>query len=449
MNPFIGVNYAPAHYPSGDKRNYEAEANVYTEMDQLKAAGFTTVRLYGDPGKVWVNVINAANTLGMQVVYEVALCTLDLSSTTPNTCIGGTLGGATTVTTNSVTQLTDVIDIVGATIFGNVVSLILVGNEVLVGSGTNSSASYITDAITAVNKVLTNNTLTIPVSSSIQADVLWDNDVSRTTVVDAFSKNAPLAINVYPFQWGVKVADAVSDAKTAHSIAWYLAGLKTKYPGRSIMITETGWATQGTDPNYASQTPGTISDAETYCQDLYSYVKTNKIPLLYFMAFDVPTKVPASPSDAENHYGVFTDTCALKETTANKPALKLLPDQSYSSDCKGCSANQAIFTFVGMNNTAQPSFTITYQLTSTSSSITLTVSTQNRANESTTPWPTITLQVGSTVTLSGGASGKTSTNTVASINTNHSGGTWGTATGDADAGVNWATGQNVFLPATF
>lgn len=430
----IGTAYTPGHYPSNDQRNNEDESNVYPEMRQLKEAGYTTVRDYGDPGKTWIAIINAANQLGMSVVYQVAL---------------GSNGQYETA------QFEQVVALVTPSVFNKVVKLVLVGNENLIAPNILQNAQNIATSITAVKSFMKTKGMAIPVGSAIQADLWYGYPNTNKQAFDIILKSVDcMCFNVYPFQWGVNVNNSVANKTTMHSIAWYIEAFKTKFPQffpansvPKIVITETGWATEGTDGNYASQIPGTVPNAEIYAQAIYSYVTTNKIPLLYFMAYDQPTKtgkpVGIQPL-AEQHYGVF-DMYGNLKSNAGSPAIKLLPNQSYSAAYNGVIQNSAIFTFGGSSYvTNQAPFTIKYNLKSSPVVNIVNVPTENRSNSAYTPWPTITLDVGSSVTLLFN-NGKKSTNVVKSVNANHSGGTW-TIPGTDAAGTNWADGQNVSIP---
>ncbi len=430
----IGTAYAPAHYPAADARNDEDESNVYPEMRQLQEAGYTTVRDYGDPGKTWIAIINAANQLGMTVVYQVAL---DISGQ------------------YQTDQFEQVVNLVSPNVFNKVVKLVLVGNENVVDPNINQNAQNIADAITTVKTFMNTNGMAIPVSTAIQADIWCGYPVSNKAALDIILGAVDcMCFNVYPFQWGVDVNDSVTNAAMPHSIAWYIATFSTTFPKffpadstPNIVITETGWATQGTDGRYASQIPGTLADAGTYAQAVYSYVAANKIPLLYFMAYDQPTKngVPVGVQPlAEQNYGVF-DMYGNLKGSASSPAINLLPNQSYNSTYNGVVQNSALFTFGGSAYvTNQAPFTIKYNLSSSPVVNTVSVPTEDRTDIAYTPWPTITLDVGSSVTLLFN-NGTSSTNTVESINANNSGGTW-TTPGPDSAGTNWSAGQTVYIP---
>lgn len=433
---FIGVDYAPAHYPQGDSRNSEDQANVRPEVKQLQLAGFNTIRMYEEPGKTWIAAINAANNQGMQVVYQLGTCQSDPVS---HNCINGP-GTFASVLATEVTRLQGVINQVGSTTFQKIVPLILVGNENFITNAQDqSNLSDLLSAVTAVRAIA--DPLNIPVSISLQADVWVSTDstikADLTTLAAALSTHAPIGINVYPFQWVVPVAQSVNTS-TAHSINWYISALN--YPNNPVMIAETGWATAGNYSIGANITTGNVNVAETYFPLLYSYV-TNQYSTLAFMGFDVPTKTTDSNLTSENYYGVFDDLCNLKGGTT---PLNLLANTSYNGTPQ-CSNANAIFTFAGFSNTAQPPFTIQY--VHGGYNYVVNVPTADRTNQDLTPWPTITLSVGDTVTLV--STSGSCTNTVATLDSGHQGGTWTSTSGTGSgtcSGVNWASGQTVFLP---
>lgn len=439
---FTGVDYAPAHYsPTSDPRNTEDEANVTPELKQLQEAGFNTVRMYKEPGKTWIAAINAANNQGMKVVYQLATCQSDPIS---HACINGP-GTFASVLAVELVRLKGVIDQVGKPTFKKVVSLVLVGNENYITNAKNQS--NLSDLLTAVADTRAIiDPLDIPVSISLQGDV-WISTNSKikadlTKLAAALTPKAPIGINIYPFQWVVPVAKSVNST-TAHSIEWYLSGLH--YPKNPLMITETGWATDGNYFVGKNRTTGNIQDSEDYFPQLYTFT-SGKYSLLSFMAFDVPTKTTNSNLTSENFYGVFDSECNLK--TGGSNPHNLLPAGTAYKGTAQCSDANAIFTFNGSSNTAQPPFSIQYN--HGGFTYLVQVPTAVRTNQDLTPWPTITLSAGDKVTLV--SSSSSCTNTVQSINASHAGGIWvstaGTGSGHCNE-VNWANGQSVFLPTPY
>jgi exo-beta-1,3-glucanase (GH17 family) len=437
-----GVDYAPSHYPQGDLRNNESQANVYAELKQLHDAGFNMVRLYGNNAVTWLAVIDAANQLGMQVVYQVALC----ESNARNQCVNShppTTYGQ--IETAALSQLQNIINAAGQTAFKKAVKLVIVGNEILWQDEKKTNAAKIVGSINKVKTLLDNSNLSsIPLTVSLQADVwVQSNLPGRKSIAAALPAGSPIAINVYPFQWMATVTESM-DPSYVHSVPYYVTSIKTQY-GRPVIISETGWASKGKYVDGNNHATGSVKDAAAFYPKVYSYATQNSIPTLVFMAYDTPTKsLSNSNMSSEDFYGAFNDECQLKGKT-------FVPNQSYKK-APACNNKQSLFTFVGMSPSGQKPFTITVQRGSkkTPEIYTITVPTENRANAQTTPWPTIVLQVGDKVTLKG-SHNNSCTNTVKSVAlTSHRGGSWQSQHPNGCTASNWPdNSQTIFLPANF
>ena len=77
------------------------------------------------------------------------------------------------------------------------------------------------------------------------------------------------------------------------------------YPGKPIVITEAGWATnsngRGIQPHNSSQELQAI-----YYQDLMDWSQDSGIMIFVFEAFDEPWKGSPDPMEPEKHWGLFT-----------------------------------------------------------------------------------------------------------------------------------------------
>ena len=77
------------------------------------------------------------------------------------------------------------------------------------------------------------------------------------------------------------------------------------YPGKPIVITEAGWATnsngRGIQPEHSSQEMQAI-----YCADLMQWSRETGILIFVFEAFDEPWKGSPDPLEPEKHWGLFT-----------------------------------------------------------------------------------------------------------------------------------------------
>jgi hypothetical protein len=157
-----------------------------------------------------------------------------------------------------------------------------------------------------------------------------------------------LAANIYPDQWGmVKAGGSVPpypscvneknavegpsstlpadcagdnrylDSRTglvAHSIADYMQLYADYYPGLDVVITETGWHTDGTCSDYNdSKSTYSAAQASAFYSSLYDYSQANRKAILAFELFDQKTKQCNSTGTmAEANYGIFTNFCQLK-----------------------------------------------------------------------------------------------------------------------------------------
>lgn len=413
----IGIDYNPNHYPTGNRFNAhdvffvgtgpsnQAITNVHTELSQLKAAGFSTVRSYQTVEYPWIDIIRRARSLGMSVIYEAAI---------PQN------GTATDINT-AVTVLRNVITAVGVNVFTGTVTLVLAGHE----NYSSTDISYLTSAIRQLRAALVNaNVSAVPVGSAlVSGDLVTPaNPLDMQTLIASYSAGAPLGFDPYPFQWGVTPpAQAATNARLPNSIAWDYQRVKSQafyVSPRPILMAETGWATSGTGQyaNYYCYQQGNcqpgVANAARYLQALYGFVRNtnNRSGALIFEAYDEPAKDPQHASDAENHYGLFTRNCMLKNGNTN-----LLPNTRFvAADHLGCKGfiQGETFTVVGTQPNAatnQPPFTVairqTNPITLRSASMSVRVPSRNRTNPNVYPWPRFLLFNGGKVTISGVTSG--------------------------------------------
>ncbi len=108
-----------------------------------------------------------------------------------------------------------------------------------------------------------------------------------------------ISIHTYPV-WEYKhIHDAMEYTKQNYEC---VAG---KYPGKPVIITEAGWATnsngRGIDPENASQEFQTI-----YLNYLEKWSKKEGIMTFVFEAFDEPWKGSHEAMEPEKHWGLFT-----------------------------------------------------------------------------------------------------------------------------------------------
>lgn len=414
----IGIDYQPNHYPvSHVFNNHDVfytgmnganmpVTNIYQELVQLKAAGFTAVRSYQTQPYSWIDIINQANALGLSVIYEAAI---------PQS-------GDQTSISSALKVLDSVIDAVGVNTFKNTVILVFAGHE----NYSNSNINYLTSAIRQLQVALAGKGLsTIPVGTAlVSGDLVTPGSPSdMQRLISAASQNAPLGFDPYPFQWGVTPADeAASDASLMNSIAWDYAQVmnQTFYQSnKPILMAETGWATAGTGKwadyyCYSQNIPcePSVTNAADYLQDVYSYVShlSNLSGALIFEAYDEPAKSPTHPDNAENHYGLFDTDCILKDQNT-----RLLPNTGFDPDthlgCQGYTKGTS-FSIAGTQPNAatnQPPFSVEIQQTNPettlSANMTVNVPYKDRTDTNVNPWPYFLIFDGAQVKITGNTSG--------------------------------------------
>ncbi len=356
----LGGNYGP-HYNAfnsyqgytnySDAKNSELETSVPLDFQQMKDAGFETVRAYGDSAKVWIAMINEANLLGLNVVYTVALCGSDIDD--PNHCClkGVTCTGARfyDLLDFAKVQLTQIIDEVGVQNFQKAVKLILVGNEALVANAAHhENTDDLINAIIAIKALLTakgvalgdGNGNGVDISTCVQIGQM--SSAAGQLLVPEFTPGAPVVENIYPFQFG--------DAPTDLSLIQQRASmLHTAYPTHPFMLGETGWPTQGTYTDSSNHTfTGNLADAEKYYQTLYPYLRSAQIPTLIFEVYDQPSKVTSDNtlSDSEQNYGVFHTNNTMKDPGNNV----MFPNSQYVQKPIYDTTAAGVFTFIGLEN---------------------------------------------------------------------------------------------------
>lgn len=436
----LGGNYGP-HYNAfdsylgytnySDAKNSEMETSVPLDFQQMQEAGFQTVRAYGDSAKVWIAMINEANSRNMNVVYTVALCGSDIDSV-DHCCMTGTAcapGAAKfyDLLDFAKIQLAQVIDEVGVQKFQSTVKLVLVGNEALVANAAgHENDADLVNAIIAIKALLTTKGITLGDGNGNGMDISTCVQIGQMslpagqTLALEFTPGAPVVENIYPFQFG----DLPTDLS---KIEGRFATLRAAYPSNPFMLGETGWPTQGTytDADHHTYT-GTLADAEQYYRVLYPYLRSAQIPTLIFEVYDQPSKVTSDStlSNSEQNYGVFHTDSTMKAATN-----VMFPNSGYVQKPIYDTAAAGVFTFIGFSESTAgvvTSFTpkaITITLTNPNG-FTLTrtytpFAMKTSATSDQMVWASVNLYAGSTAAISftdNFGNHIACTNTVASIN---------------------------------
>lgn len=92
------------------------------------------------------------------------------------------------------------------------------------------------------------------------------------------------------------------------------------YPGKPVVITEAGWATnsngRGIEPHHTSQDLQAI-----YLRDLMAWTDSQGILCFVFEAFDEPWKGSNDPMEPEKHWGLYTVDRQPKDVMGDWPAV--------------------------------------------------------------------------------------------------------------------------------
>ena len=171
------------------------------------------------------------------------------------------------------------------------VSVACVGSETLL-RGDLSAAELIAD-MEYVRSRLTDRS--IPVTTSDAAYLLLENPSLR----DACDLLMP---NIYPYWEKIPVSAAMN------AFSSEVDSLKALSPGKEIIVSETGWPTEGSD------TAGP-AEAAAYFTAVREWSLSTGTQVLWFAAFDEPWKETAEGA-AGAHWGLMGTDLALKDCFA-------------------------------------------------------------------------------------------------------------------------------------
>lgn len=255
--PLYGINFSPF---KEDPNNIENVADVDYAQSQLeKLIGKVTwIRLFG-MDRNQSKVIKIAKKLGFKVAA------------------GAWIGNDVEASKKEVAELIKQIK-------AKQVDLAIVGNEVIENQISVSQAELI-DYINQVKKAAKGS---IPVTTAATSNI-WIACPALAKAVDV------IGLNVYPFWAETEIDSALQDFQATYS------AVKKKAGGKQIVITETGWPTDGGQNGDAV---ASLNNAQQYMDEITDYAREEKIPLFCFEAFDEEWK---SNYEGEfgAHWGIF------------------------------------------------------------------------------------------------------------------------------------------------
>jgi exo-beta-1,3-glucanase (GH17 family) len=172
-----------------------------------------------------------------------------------------------------------------ANAYPDVVAAVGVGNEILV---TWSSHKVPLDKTIEYVRMV-KDSVSVPVTVADDFTFWRDNGSRLADAVDFVS------MHTYPM-WGKVDIDSAMAVTVLH-----YESVKKALPGKTIVITEAGWATYTVGEAHAPKA-GDETKQKRYFQDLTAWAKRNDVNVFFFEAFDEPWK----GTGTEGHWGLFS-----------------------------------------------------------------------------------------------------------------------------------------------
>jgi exo-beta-1,3-glucanase (GH17 family) len=164
---------------------------------------------------------------------------------------------------------------------------LIVGNEFLLGNFEGESR-----LINLINQV--NNATNVPVTTAETYNT-WIDHPNLVNAVDF------IGIHIYPYWEGISIDGAAQFVVDKYNL------IKQTFPGKEVVIFETGWPTEGSA--HYSAVPSE-ENQKKFLEDFIPLAEQNNIKYFIFEGFDEPWK--AKYSDVEDHWGVFYENRTLK-----------------------------------------------------------------------------------------------------------------------------------------
>lgn len=130
-----------------------------------------------------------------------------------------------------------------------------------------------------------------------------------------------ITVHIYPFWQGVSIDSAI------HSLNQAYTQVEKAFPGKRIVIGETGWPSAG--PPYGSAVPSAANQAR-YLREFMNWAQSGNVQYFYFDAFDEGWKV--HEKGVGTHWGLYQQSGEVKSSLSNMlpaPASATLMQRSY------------------------------------------------------------------------------------------------------------------------
>ena len=107
-----------------------------------------------------------------------------------------------------------------------------------------------------------------------------------------------ISIHLYPFWEGKFVPEAIESVISGYH------HIKSLYPNKEIVITETGWATKS-NHSISQSDIANENNQKTFNSVIDKWTERMKITCFFFEAFDEPWKGSTDPFEPEKHWGYY------------------------------------------------------------------------------------------------------------------------------------------------
>ncbi len=263
--PFRGIDYSPytdEHNPSTGIPPSEEEIR----RDMLLLQPLTDrIRVYSSTG-IFEKIPGIAKEYGLQVIPTAWLGIND---------------------TKNSEQIESVIKLARS---HDNIPFIVVGNEVIQRGDLTED-----ELISFIKQV--KNSVDVPVTTSEDIKIIRD----KPKIVESIDF---IFVNIHPYNDG-KLIDIATE--------WIEFGyeeLSAKYPDKKIIISETGWPTDGEKRNSAIPT---LHNQERFISHFLNFSELHNVDYFFFQSFDQKIKA-ASEGEAGAHWGLFNSDRTFKQT---------------------------------------------------------------------------------------------------------------------------------------
>lgn len=121
----------------------------------------------------------------------------------------------------------------------------------------------------------------------------WSN-----LLVDVAEEVDIISIHLYPVWLGMSLEEAIRVTVSDYE------NIKKRYPGKQIMITETGWPTRSNGGQISSDNADENLQFD-FNTTIDKWSEEKEVPIFFFEAFDEPWKGSSNPDEPEKHWGYY------------------------------------------------------------------------------------------------------------------------------------------------